>query len=284
MSILPQAYLPVNFSPSSGTIVASPAACLDVQGALFKLKVPGGPRGPVPWVRGCVRTFSAASRKRLLELFSRLVSSFPALFITLTYPSEFPGVERSKRDFRAWLKRLCRAYPQAAVVWRFAFQRRGAPHFHLLLFGVKWLDHEVIRSWWRDVIGYEGPMRLQVDVSLVRGRRQAQGYVAKYIGKVDDQLDNASYLPASGRCWGVINSMFLPWASRVVAVAAVGPWVYQLKRAVRRFLKGKGRRFYSLQRSLRQAAGGCTVFSDSPLAWLGLVVFSGCQLQEVSSG
>ena len=64
--------------------------------------------------RGRVKGFSRASRRRLLDVLNQIkrpaVQS--ALFVTLTYPGEWPKAwERWKRDIDTFGKRLRRQYP-----------------------------------------------------------------------------------------------------------------------------------------------------------------------------
>src|SRR5262245_28394097 len=112
--------------------------------------------GQVGGQRGTIRGFSRASRRRMLrwvQTIDREMSGMP-LFVTLTYPGDWPGDPRRwKRDLDAWLKRLRRAQPAAWAVWRLEPQRRGAPHYHLLVFGVDCLPIEWLSRTWFEVVG-----------------------------------------------------------------------------------------------------------------------------------
>ena len=55
--------------------------------------------------------------------------------ITLTYPSEYPeDPEVCKSHLKALKRRLQRKYGDFSAYWRMGIQKRGAWHFHLLLF------------------------------------------------------------------------------------------------------------------------------------------------------
>src|SRR5919112_2947489 len=92
-------------------------------------------------IRERVRGFSRASRMNLLR---RLASINRAAFkafkgriisITLTYPHEYPDdPEVCKNHLKALRRRLQRKFGEFAGFWRLGIQRRGAWHFHLLLF------------------------------------------------------------------------------------------------------------------------------------------------------
>ena len=92
-------------------------------------------------IRDRVRGFSRTSRRNLLRhLASINRSAFRAfkgrmIFVTLTYPKDYPeDPELCKRHLKALRKRLQREYGSFAAFWRLGIQRRGAWHFHLLLF------------------------------------------------------------------------------------------------------------------------------------------------------
>src|SRR5215207_3959326 len=91
--------------------------------------------------RDRVRGFSRASRRNLLRhLASINRGAFRAfkgrmIFVTLTYPGEYPqDPELCKRHLKALRKRLQREFKPFAAFWRLGIQKRGAWHFHLLLF------------------------------------------------------------------------------------------------------------------------------------------------------
>lgn len=158
-------------------------------------------------MRGKIKGFSAASRRRLLRKFARITfdNSSGALVITLTYPEHFPSVEVSKRDLAAFRKRLLRMFPGCAAIVKLEFQERGAPHFHLFLLGVPFIHHEVIAKIWADICGYTGEeyekhLAAGTEVRRVYSRRQAISYIAKYLGKVE-QCD----VEGVGRFWSVFG-------------------------------------------------------------------------------
>src|SRR5919107_2606019 len=92
-------------------------------------------------IREKVSGFSRASRTNLLRRLASINrSAFKAfkgrlISITLTYPHEYPeDPELCKNHLKALRKRLQRKFGEFAGFWRMGIQRRGAWHFHLLLF------------------------------------------------------------------------------------------------------------------------------------------------------
>src|SRR5215207_6640524 len=92
-------------------------------------------------IRERIRGFSRESRRNLLRhLASINRGAFRAfkgriIFVTLTYSGEYPqDPELCKRHLKALRKRLQREFKPFTAFWRLGIQKRGAWHFHLLLF------------------------------------------------------------------------------------------------------------------------------------------------------
>jgi len=193
-----------------------------------------------------------------MKLMARIDRGAPyPLFVTLTYPEEYPDVETAKRHLRAWLMRLKRAAPRAGWVWRMEFQERGAPHFHLLIWGVPFLDKEWVSRTWYEVVSSGDPKHLRAGTRVERvwSWRGVLSYAAKYMTKDDD-----GPVPEwTGRVWGYGGN--LPLAS-VVVLALSWRDLVQFIRAVRRFTRW---------RNVRLGRGGW-FFSSSPRMWLRLAL------------
>jgi hypothetical protein len=141
----------------------------------------GGCRGPI-----C--GFSRASRRRLLDLVNqvdrRCITSM--LFVTLTYPSEFPeSWQVWKAHLKAMIMRLRRRYPGIKLLWRLEFQQRGAPHFHILVLNVERIDISWLSAAWFEVVGSGDAKHLLAgtQVARVRSWRGVLFYVGKYLAK-----------------------------------------------------------------------------------------------------
>ena len=210
------------------------------------------------WVRGKVRGMSRRSRSRLMRRLAEVDRASPwPLFVTLTYPAEYPDPERAKRDLRAWLKRLRRAFPEAGWFWRMEFQERGAPHFHLLIWGVPWLPYFWVSRTWYEVVGSgdERHLRAGTRVEKVWSWGGVVVYCSKYIAKVDENVPDGW----TGRVWGYGGRV--PFASVVELVFRGWDGLAGFVRAVRRFLGW----------DVRLGKGGW-FFSSEPSRWLALLV------------
>jgi hypothetical protein len=201
-----------------------------------RLRVSGAGRGGGK--RGVVRGFSDASKKRLLDRYNQMPKDYRqhALFITLTYPGEFDGNwEQWKRDLDVFCKRLLRLYPRAVILWKLEFQKRGAPHYHLIVWGVPFIPFSWVARAWFEVVGSGDPAHLAAgtQVKRLKGDKKAVYYLCKYMAKRDTIFDSV----ACGRVWGFRNGAALPVfiSCKRVSVKVF----YEVKRTLRKWLERK---------------------------------------------
>ena len=187
--------------------------------------------------RSTITNYSQKSRKRFFE--SLLTMDWEEINIdtirelTLTYPSIYPkDGELLKRQFDAFAKRLKRfgsEYGQIAFVWKMEFQKRGAPHYHLIILTRFPIPLEALRSWalqsWSNLIGKwintleeytEEEKRTAIEKHQKAGieadkvRKSKSGlvcYLAWYIGKNNGKAKEHQHkVPEEfrnvGRWWG----------------------------------------------------------------------------------
>lgn len=195
--------------------------------------------------RKAITDFSSASRRRLIRKISRLEAS-TAVFLTLTYPARFPDGKTAKQNLRALLERLRRKFPKCSAIWRLEYQKRGAPHFHLMLFNFPFVPFEEFRRWWSEVIDkYVDNELPRVRLEFIRSKRGIMFYVGKYMAKIPEVLEESeaddsffsiiTYLHA-GRWWGVFNKMYLPLAAFAYLQIRIesGRGFYDCKRFMRK--------------------------------------------------
>lgn len=165
---------------------------------------PGGGGG-----RGDIQVFSRKSRFRLFQTLHKLEFN-RVTFCTLTYPKEFPT---DAKVYKAHLKEYRRRFEiwfgKVPAVWRLEFQRRGAPHFHIMYLDAPFIPLETWCELWSDVIHTDNPIhrKIGVDVKLVTGGKEGKlvaAYLAKYVAKVDDRLTEC-VKTKPGRWWGKWN-------------------------------------------------------------------------------
>lgn len=165
--------------------------------------------------------FSRGSRRRLLFRLSELKRQAltRALFVTLTYPASYsPDPEVWKENLELWWLRLRRKYPGASCIWRLEEQPgRGAPHFHLLVFGVGFIPYAWVGESWASVVGRGCPDAAHAaagtSVERVRSVRHAVGYAAKYLSKTGEcafRSADGRFIPCPGRLWGCKGRCNLP--------------------------------------------------------------------------
>lgn len=101
-------------------------------------KVPKEKPEPPKRERGDIVGFSKGSRLRLLRKLNKINpdNTSQVFHITLTYPKRFPadGVTH-KADLDAFIKRCKRKFSdEIEYLWKLEFQKRGAPHYHMILY------------------------------------------------------------------------------------------------------------------------------------------------------
>lgn len=104
-----------------------------------------------------------------------------------------------------------RKYGRFPMVWRLEFQKRGAPHFHLLAF----LDvppvqlYQFVSESWYESCGEISPEHLAAGTNVqgVKSWRGVMAYAAKYMGKLELL---APGVESPGRFWGVWFKELLP--------------------------------------------------------------------------
>lgn len=233
-----------HISPRGSLCHKTFAAEVAVGGQVLSLKGRKHPgTAPPPGAsRGVVSTLSKRSRKRLLRKLASIdhdkLHCMP-LFVTLTYPGTWPADPKQwKRDLDNICKRLQRRFPNAAIVWKLEPQQRGAPHFHLLLFNVPWLDRDWIAQAWYDVVGSNDPNHLLAgtEVRRVRSWRGVLSYAAKYVAKVNEELPTG--WENVGRIWGIRGAKNLPIT--IVRFMIGHREFFQLRRQLRKLMKARG--------------------------------------------
>ena len=199
-------------------------------------------------IRERVRGFSRASRRNLLRRLASINrTAFKAfrgkmIVVTLTYPGVYPqDPVVCKSHLKALRKRLQRKYKSFAAFWRLGIQRRGAWHFHLLLFvGPSFGPIDELRcfisSSWYEVTGKvsEGHLRTGTRVETVKRWKQATSYVERYMAKPEEFPEGLQ----TGRIWGIWNKELLPirWETTKVSLKDA----FRIRRTYNKLARRKG--------------------------------------------
>jgi len=227
------------------------------KGSLLKV-CRGGEKKPVygGGKRGKITKFSKASRRRLLYTIARIKrdAKLP-MFVTLTYPDKFPSPGQSKRHLKIFLQRLKREFPKAGLIWKLEPQKRGAPHYHMIIWRVPVFD---LMLWvpinWYEIAGDGDIKHLQfhrgelgngnkICVSKVKSWRGVWSYASKYLGKTFDVAGWGDKW--TGRFWGTVARENIPFGDTVKMEIARYKAV-QAMRYQRRFSRLKARNNQSL--------------------------------------
>ena len=214
--------------------------------------------------------FSANSRRGLMYTIAsiRRDADLPC-FVTITYPKTFPTPKQSKRHLKIFIQRLLRAFPALSAIWKLEPQDRGAPHYHLLVWGV---DEKELKKFvplaWHDIAGGGDEYHLLFHlgllerskhcVSLVNSFRGVWAYASKYLGK---SFDVAGWNDLhTGRFWGCANKEKLPFGAEC-SLEVTRSKVCHIMRYQRRFVK---RKMKKKEKNKQKVSGqGYTVFCDA---------------------
>ena len=228
----------------------------------FNLKIPMGiqvashERG----IRKEITGFSRQSRKRFMDQLAKTQKETKPYLFTLTYPLEYPTDSKIyKRHFDTFLKRVRRRFKKVCGFWKLEFQKRGAPHYHLIVWGISyedlligelssWLNEHpefysdvalgelqawVSQAWYESAAsGDEKHLRAGTKVETVRKNKDIMAYAAKYVGKLETGAQGV------GRFWGCFGREHIPFGQMEVLGLTYQEAII-LRRWMKRFAKFK---------------------------------------------
>ena len=149
--------------------------------------------------RGEIVKYSASSQRRF-EIVSRNVCEKLGVFITLTYPNEYPMdgtvVKNHLHLFLIYLQRKGYQY-----LWTLEFQKRGAPHFHILVDNK--IPHEWVAETWYRIVDSKDEKHLKAGtrVEAVKDRTAMGRYITSYMKKWQQKIVPDEYRKV-GKFWG----------------------------------------------------------------------------------
>jgi hypothetical protein len=169
----------------------------------------------LPHLRSKITSFSDKSQLRIKKLFARVrMSTYShVLFVTLTWHYGHESIEGSYYDIlNVFLQRLRDNFSTIDYIWRLEFQKRGAPHFHIvLLFRSKLSRHQysVFKKWimksWHEIADPKSRKHEEYGcmIAIANDYKQAFFYLSKYCCK-ESAAAEKSY---SGRRWGKSSTL-----------------------------------------------------------------------------
>jgi hypothetical protein len=197
----------------------------------------------VDWKRGKISSFSSASRRRLMRKLAMINKTDLPLFITLTYPNHYPDdAVTYKAHLEKFIKRLKYRFPNVSGIWKLEFQARGAPHYHIFVWGLPEVDlRDFISNQWYEVVksGDIKHLRAGTQIARVRSWRGVMSYASKYMGKkIEGEFE-------VGRFWGCFYPEKIPW-SRIEKYKVFDSQVLLAMRYMRRYAGIRSRSYPSL--------------------------------------
>lgn len=229
--------------------------------------------------RGSITDFSYKSHQNLKRTVFGIdirLAGLP-LFGHLTYPGEFTGdARRWKRDLDTWIKAIVRKWPEIWGPWKLEFQQRGAPHFHVLLWGGPEMEtmevydvqkRRMIRiarpdsmknreiydwfsnTWYRIVgSGDEKHLRSGTTIQPIQSVNGVLHYTAKYLAKMED----GKFTPPEfvGRFWGKIQKK--KWRVSKTRYELPAKVAYRISRVLRKLHERAAKRVAAVARGKGQ--------------------------------
>ncbi len=201
--------------------------------------------------RGRIKEFSRKSRQRILRLLSTIDMSKiigRPIFLTLTYPATYSNDYKDwKRDINVFFKRLYRFNPYLSAIWKLEFQKRGAPHYHIMIFNTdpfrRYINHKALSTlialYWYEIVGSNDEKHLKAGINYqpVSTYKAVRGYISKYVAKEATEEEAEIMHKFVGRYYGTHNKEALPITEIIVELTPKE--FFYLRRIARNYLENK---------------------------------------------
>ena len=170
---------------------------------------------PPERIENDIKTFSSKSRQRLFQKFNKInYSSYGIpIFLSLTFHFDDPDNKKSLKTFlRNYLKRLFRSLPPFDYIWKFEYQKRGTPHYHMILFphsktydfDLEEIKNICVKHWLElKACKCKSCQQYSANVIKLETLKKSLSYIAKEIAKVQDRYEAHDL----GRIWGTSRNL-----------------------------------------------------------------------------
>jgi hypothetical protein len=162
-----------------------------------------------------IHGFSRKSRTRMFNLFTRINYSdygFP-VFSSNTWQHDFPDTRITIKNFlKNYYEGLKSKLPSHKIVWKLEYQKRGAPHYHLMLlpedssidFRNAKYSNIISDEWFkRKKCKCDDCKKYSVKVKAINDFKHAMIYISKELAKVGENYQEHDL----GRIWGASRSL-----------------------------------------------------------------------------
>ncbi|MEP2446584.1 MAG: hypothetical protein ABJI69_05095 [Balneola sp.] len=221
---------------------------LEYANEYFKYPTPKEKPLPPKREQGDITEFTNSSRRRFLYKLNKalLYKNESFRFITLTYPNKFPTEGKVyKSDLDVFLKRLNSQFGTIEYIWKLEAQKRGAPHYHLVIFFKNMPTLQFLKKWvsknWYEVVHRnleekdEKHLKAGTNVKVLNNARHLVNYLSKYLSKTEgEQLEN------QGRFWGASRN----WGVLIAEQTLNSVQLIQFRRLLRKYLKASNCMLY----------------------------------------
>jgi hypothetical protein len=218
--------------------------------------------------RGAITRLSDDARRHMREALHKFPDAAlsKALFVTLSYPADYPTPAESKVHFKRFKEWMRRAHPTSCTVWKLEYQERGAPHFHLLIMGVQTMPLTWLKHAWAKCVKSGDPLHLSqgAHIKRVTNPQAVRSYLSKW-----KQLPAKILGGHTGRFWGVFGHRELYEGEHTVTVIT-GPQAAQIRRISDKSKLSRAR-MHTDPRKLRRAIRNARKRRSNPYSFTCLV-------------
>lgn len=176
-------------------------------------------------------------------------------FVTLTYDTPHLPLNNSvsPAHLQAYLKRLRKSleYPIRYFACGEYGERRGRPHYHLIIFGLQKKDFQKVKDAWP----YANLKKYSRAIDVQKGDYESLGYVAGYVGEklpVKEYAEGKN--PPFHRCSQGLG--LKTYLKRLVDFQTFTPYIIDQKkkwRYVGRYLRNKGAEFFNILQEVKDS-------------------------------